>query len=189
MVVQLVVLLSWRRYALRAALALAIGAVALCRPGPLLLVLVGCCAAYGLVAGLMALAAASAFEAGPRRWLMQLLGLATLATGALGALHPGWAALGLVLLIGFNALFCGLIELPQALRERTLPDGPWALLRSGAAIVFGALLLAWPGAALLLMVWTVGLYAALIGALYLALAVRVLRHGAGPGPEPGPAAP
>jgi uncharacterized membrane protein HdeD (DUF308 family) len=178
----------WWVYGLRGALALAVGVLVLEMPGPMLLGVVGFCAAYGLIAGLMAVSAAMAFEDGQHRWLFMALGLGTLGAGSLAALYPGWAALALVLTIGLNALVTGLLDLGPALRTRHAPFGHWEPLRALISIVFGVLLLAWPGASALIMMWGLGAYAALIGLLYLALAIRVLTRRP-PLPEADGAAP
>ena len=77
-----------------------------------------------------------------------------------------------------------LLNRAGAARLRKFIKGEWLLMLSAAtSIAFGLLLLIYPGAGALALVWIIGVYALLIGALYLALAYRG-RRTAGGAPQP-----
>ena len=45
------------------------------------------------------------------------------------------------------------------------------------SVVFGILLLIWPGAGLVAFVWLIGAYAIVYGALLVGLSLRLKKHG------------
>src|SRR5687767_213878 len=91
----------WWVLVLRGAAALVFGGLALAWPGITLLVLVALFAAYALITGVAAVAGAIRARATDRRWwVMLLLGLVSVAAGALAVFMPAITALALVLLMG-----------------------------------------------------------------------------------------
>lgn len=165
---------AWWMLALRGAAALLFGVLALLWPGITLLVLIALFAAYALIGGGAALVAA--FKLRKRHgdwWLLLLLGLVGLATGAISVLYPGLTALALILLMGANALVSGVFEIIGAIRLRKSLRNEWLLiLAGGLSVVFGLLVLIFPGLGALALVWMIGAYAILHGVLLLALAWR-----------------
>ena len=69
---------------------------------------------------------------------------------------------------------CGVFKIATAVRIRTMIANEWLMILSGVvSIVFGALLIAQPGAGAIAIVWLLGAYALLFGILTLMLAFRV----------------
>lgn len=176
---------SWWILALRGALAVLFGILALAMPDVTLLSLIVLFAVYAVLAGSVAVAGAIRSRRTSRDWwILLLLGIVSLAAGLLAALRPGLTALALVILIAVNALLNGALDIALAVRLRKFIKGEWLLMLSAAtSIAFGLLLLIYPGAGALALVWIIGVYALLIGALYLALAYRG-RRTAGGAPQP-----
>jgi uncharacterized membrane protein HdeD (DUF308 family) len=107
-------------------------------------------------------------------WLILVLGLVSVAAGILAAFNPGITALVLVLLMGANALVAGVLQVAMAIRLRKAVRGEWLLGIVGAiSIVFGAMVLVFPGAGALALVWLISVYAVASGILLLLLAFRV----------------
>lgn len=171
---------SWWILALRGAFALLFGILALAVPGVTLLSLLALFSAYALLAGAVSVAGAWRNRHGARDWwVLLLLGAASIAAGALAIAYPALTALALVLIIGANALVTGALDIVLALRLRQFIGDEWLLIVSAAtSIVFGLLIIAYPGAGALALVWLIGAYALLTGSLYLVLAYRA-RHGRG----------
>lgn len=165
---------SWWILALRGAIGVLFGVFALTMPGLTLLSLIAVFAVYALLAGMVAMAGAvSNRKTAKDWWVMLLMGIVSIVAGVLATLRPGLTALALVLVIGVNALLTGLLEVVLAIRLRKIIHGEWLLILSAAtAIVFGLLILAYPGAGALALVWMIAVYALLTGVLYLALAYR-----------------
>lgn len=165
---------SWWILALRGAIAVLFGVFALTMPGLTLLSLIAVFAVYALLTGAVALVGAvDNRKTAKDWWVMLLIGIVSIVAGVLATLHPALTALALVLVIGVNALITGLLEIVLAIRLRKTIHGEWMLILSAAtAIVFGLLILAYPDAGALALVWMIAVYALLSGALYLALAYR-----------------
>jgi uncharacterized membrane protein HdeD (DUF308 family) len=171
---------SWWMLALRGVAAILFGVLAIAWPGLTLLVLVGLFAAYAFITAAAYIGAALKNRTDKGWWLLLLLGFVAVAAGGIAIFHPLVTALVLVLLMGANALVTGVLDLVMAFRLRKQIKNEWMLVLAGiVSIVFGVLVLVFPGAGALAMVWMVSFYATLTGVLLLALALR-LRGGARP---------
>jgi uncharacterized membrane protein HdeD (DUF308 family) len=165
---------SWWMLALRGAVAVLFGVLALILPGVTLLVLVALFAAYALITGAVSVYAAFKHRTSDKGWwLILLLGLVSLAAGVIAILNPGITLLVLVLLMGANAIVTGILDITIAIRLRKRIEREWLLVLAGViAIVFGALVFLFPAAGALAMVWMVSFYATLTGILLLTLAFK-----------------
>jgi uncharacterized membrane protein HdeD (DUF308 family) len=165
---------SWWMLALRGVVALLFGVLALVWPGLTLLWLVILFAAYALLVGVVSVIGAVRHRSSEKKWwLILLLGLASIGAGVIAILSPGLTALALVLVMGANALLVGVLDIAAAIRLRKAIQGEWLLILAGiASVVFGVLVLLFPGAGALALVWLISLHAIVIGVLLLALAFR-----------------
>ena len=166
---------SWWVLALRGAIAIAFGILALVWPNLTLLVLVALFAAYALLGGVVSIAGAvKSRKDDSDWWLLLLLGLISVAAGVVAIVYPVLTALVLVLVMAANALFTGVLDIVAAVRLRKIILHEWMLVLSGAAsIVFAVLVFLFPGAGALAMVWLISFYALLTGMLMLVLAYRL----------------
>ena len=173
---------SWWVLALQGVLGLTFGILAVLWPGATLLVLVALFAAWMLISG----AAATYASLKNRRsdkawWLVLLLGLVSFAAGVIAVFNPGMTILVLVLLMGANALITGVLQIVIAVRLRKTIEREWLLALAGiVSIVFGVLVLVFPAAGALAMVWLVSFYAVFTGTLLLILALRARKWSAQP---------
>ena len=175
---------SWWHLALRGVAALAFGVLALLWPAVTLLFLVALFAAFALASGAATLAGALRHRAEPGWWLLFLLGLASVAAGIVALFYPRITAFVLVVVMGVNAIFSGVLDISMAIRLRREIRGEWLLALAGAvSIVFGAFVLTFPGTGALALVWLIAFYAIVLGALFLALGLR-LRSTAQPPARP-----
>lgn len=166
---------SWWMLGLQGIVALLFGALALMWPGLTLLWLVALFAAYAIISGGVALYGAVKNRTMDKAWwLILVLGLVSVAAGVLAVFNPELTALALVLLMGANALITGALQIAVAVRLRITVRNEWLLILAGAvSIVFGALVLVFPGAGALALVWLIAFYSMLSGILLLSLAFRV----------------
>jgi uncharacterized membrane protein HdeD (DUF308 family) len=180
---------NWWMLVVRGVLAVLFGLAAFIWPSVTLGVLVLLFGAYAFVDGVFAIVAAFRDRDRSERWWVLLIeGLAGIVAGILTFLWPDITALVLLYLIAAWAVITGILEIVAAIRLRAELEGEWLLVLSGiASIIFGAILFVRPGAGALAVVWLIGAYAVVFGALLIALGIR-LRSWAGQPTGPTPSA-
>lgn len=168
----------WGALALRGLVALLFGVLALARPGTTAAVLVYLFGGFALVDGIFAVTASGdVAQMGGRWWPIFVVGLVGIGVGVLAFVYPAATALGLVYYFAAWAVVTGVLEVVAAFRLRRVVRGEWTLAVAGLlSVVFGIMVAARPGAGLMSIVWLIGLYAIVFGALELGLALR-LRGG------------
>lgn len=173
---------NWWAIALRGALAILFGLIALFLPGATIASLVILFAAYMLVDGAFAIVGAVRAAQRHERWgLLILEGIANIVTGVLAFLWPGITVLVFVLLMAAWALVSGALMLGAAFRLNK-EHGRWLLALGGiVSIVWGVLLVVAPVAGALVLTWWLGAYALVFGGALIALGFRLrARRGASP---------
>src|SRR3954447_18487187 len=174
---------NWWVLAVRGALAVLFGLLALIWPGITVLALVLLFGAYALVDGVMGLYTALFDRGRPGGrgggWLV-LEGVAGVLAAIGAVVWPGITALVLLYLIAAGALVTGVAEIVAAIRLRREIQGEGLMILRGAlSILFGLLAFLFPGAGALAVVWLVAAYAIAFGVVMLILAFRLRRHGVG----------
>ncbi len=166
---------NWWALALRGLLAVLFGLAAFIWPGLTVTVLVLLFAAYVLLDGVFAMIAAiRAAERRLRWWPLLLEGALGILVGVVTFVTPAITALVLLSLIAAWLVVTGALEIIAAVRLRREIEGEWLLALSGiASIACGVLLVIFPGAGTLAVVWLVGAYALVFGLLLILLAVRL----------------
>jgi uncharacterized membrane protein HdeD (DUF308 family) len=105
------------------------------------------------------------------------VGVAGIAAGVLTFIWPGITALVLLIFIAVWAIVLGVMEIYGAIKLREEIDNEWLLIAGGfLSVVFGILLLVWPGAGALALVWLIGAYAIVFGVIYIAFSFRLKKH-------------
>jgi uncharacterized membrane protein HdeD (DUF308 family) len=166
---------NWWAVALRGLAAIIFGLVALAVPHLALAALVLLFGAYVLVDGVLAVVSAVRAAERHGRWGTLLVeGIAGIAAGVLTFVWPGLTALVLLYLIAFWAIVTGIVEVVAAIRLRREITNEWLLGLAGvASVLFGVVLVVFPGAGALTVVWLIGIYALVFGFLLLGLAWRL----------------
>jgi uncharacterized membrane protein HdeD (DUF308 family) len=169
---------NWWAIALRGLAGIIFGILAFVMPGVTLAVLVLLFGAYALVDGIFNIIAAVTGRTGAQSWWMLLLeGLVSVAAGLVTFFMPGLTALTLVYVISAWAIITGVLEIVAAIRLRKLITNEWWLALGGVlSIVFGAFIAAAPGAGALALVFWIGAYAIVFGALLVAVGFRLRRR-------------
>jgi uncharacterized membrane protein HdeD (DUF308 family) len=173
----------WWAIALRGALAVIFGLVALFYSGKTLLALVYVFGAFAVLNGIAALVSAVRAGEAHRRWgWLAFGGLVGIAAGIVSFVWPGITALAFVYLVAAWAIITGVAEIAFALSWPDTLAHPWLASLSGAlSVLFGILLAVWPRSGALALVWLIGIYAIIYGAtlLYYAYRLQALRHEVG----------
>ena len=87
---------------------------------------------------------------------------------------PGVTTFVLLAFIAAWAIITGVMEIFEAIELRRHINNEWLLILSGAAsVIFGLLLLLFPSAGALALVWLIGIFALIFGILLLVLAWRL----------------
>jgi uncharacterized membrane protein HdeD (DUF308 family) len=161
---------NWHWILVRGLAAIAFGIVCFVWPVISVLALVLLWGAYALVDGV------GAIVWGVRsRWsLMVAVGAVSVLAGLVAFVWPGITALALLYLIAVWAVVRGAAEIAAAIRLRRQIENEWLLVLGGiASIVFGVLVAMFPGAGALSVLWLIGLFAIVFGALAVGLSLRL----------------
>jgi uncharacterized membrane protein HdeD (DUF308 family) len=167
---------DWWIVALQGLAGIVFGTLALVWPGLTLLALVFLFAAYAIADGVLALI--RGFRRGgdggrsdPWRIARGVVGIAA---GVIAFAMPDITAYALLLVIAAWAIVSGVIELIAAYQLRDVIRGEWLLALDGVvAVLFGVALIVFPGAGALAVVWLIGAFAIVSGAILLAIAFRL----------------
>jgi uncharacterized membrane protein HdeD (DUF308 family) len=168
----------WWTFLLRGLAAIAFGILTFVAPGPSLLVLVLAWGVFALVDGVLLIAHAFAKHADDApRWVLGLEGVLGVAAGITTLAIPGLTAIALLYLIAGWCVATGVLEIVQAVRLRKVIHNEWLLaLRGGLTILLGIALSLSPGAGVLAVVFYIGAFAIVAGALLIALSIRLRPH-------------
>jgi uncharacterized membrane protein HdeD (DUF308 family) len=134
---------NWWLIALRGALGVAFGLIALIMPVATILALVLLFSAYMLVDGVLAIYAAVRAARQRESWgLLVFQGIASLIAGVIAFLWPGITVLAFVLLIAAWSIVTGCLMLAAAFHTEAARW--WLVLGGAAAVLFGILMIVAP---------------------------------------------
>ena len=169
----------WGWVVFRGILAILFGVLAFAEPATIGFALILIFAVYAFVSGIAALvSAARGARAREPRWGTVLLeGLLYIVAGAVAVLWPGSTAVAFLWVLAFWAIFSGVLEVATAIRLRHFIEREWSLGLAGAvSILFGLVMLFRPMIGALAVVWWLGAYAVVFGALMIMAGVRMRRY-------------
>ncbi|MGW0805673.1 HdeD family acid-resistance protein [Nonomuraea sp. NPDC002799] len=170
---------SWWPLLVRGVAAIIFGILALLWPGITVLVLVICFGAYALVSGVFELIAGFRHGVRSRAWLI-ISGIVSILAGIVAFVWPGITSLALLYIVAFWAIIAGVSEIVAGIHLRKVIDTEWMLIVGGVlSVIFGVLLLVWPGAGLLSLAWLVAVFAILYGIAMVVLSFQVKKHAPG----------
>lgn len=167
----------WWTFILRGVLAILFGVLAFFAPQFGIAILVGLFAAWAIIDGIGNLIAGIRTRGQDRSWWLEVLeGLVSVAAGVIAIVLPAAAAQALVLIIAAWAVVTGVIEIIMAVRlRRVIENEVWMALAGAASILFGTVLVLFPAAGVLSLVWLIGSFAIAFGAFLIILGWRLLQ--------------
>ena len=167
----------WGWVVFRGVIGVLFGLVAFARPGAMAFSMVLVFGCYAFVSGIATvIAAARSGRAGESWGALLVEGLLGIAIGAVAVLWPASTALAFVWALAVWAIASGVLEIVSAVRLRKLISHEWMLAIAGAlSIAFGLLMLYRPVAGGLAVVWWLGAYALMFGAMMIVLGFRLRR--------------
>jgi uncharacterized membrane protein HdeD (DUF308 family) len=163
----------WWAVLIRGIIALLFGIAALVWPGITVVVLVALFGAFALVDGIFAVAAAIG-ERGHGNWAWLLIGgLLGIVIGIITFFWPGITALILLDLIAIWAILTGVFDLVVVFAyHQSVGREILLVIMALLSFIFAAILLIHPVASLLALVWVIGVYAIIIGIMWIVRAFR-----------------
>ena len=163
--------------AIRGAIAIALGIVALLLPGPTFFALTIAFGTFALVDGLAALITMFDRKTRLHRGWLAVEAVAGILAGILTLTRPGIAALSLVAIIGAWAIVTGVLKIVSAIRLRKQIQREWLLVLSGlASVALGGILVSSPMPGIIGVVWALGIFGLAYGCLLVALAIKMRRR-------------
>ena len=165
----------WWTFILRGVLAIAFGVLAFVAPTWGLAILVALFGAWALIDGITSVWTGIRTRGTDRNWWLEILeGVVSILAGIIALVLPALAADVLTLLIAAWAIVTGAVQIWNAIRLREQIEGEfWLGLAGVASILFGALLLLFPAAGALSVVWLIGSGAIAIGIFLIILGWRL----------------
>jgi uncharacterized membrane protein HdeD (DUF308 family) len=168
----------WWLVLLRGVLAVLFGLFALFAPGSALLALVFVFGAYAVLDGITAVVAGLRHRREEAHWVWHVVeGVISIVAGIIAFAWPGVTALVILYLVAFWSIFTGISEIMEsfAMRRRGSRMWAWVLAAGILGVLLGIVLVLWPGAGLLTLLWLVGIYAVVFGAIIIGWALRLRR--------------
>jgi uncharacterized membrane protein HdeD (DUF308 family) len=168
----------WWFVLIRGILAVLFGLFALFAPGSTLLALVLVFGVYAVLDGITAVAAGIRHRRDEAHWVWHVvLGVVSVLAGIVAFAWPGATVLAILFVIAFWSIVGGIVEIMEAfaMRRRGSSTWGWMLAAGAVSVLFGIVLLAWPGAGLITLLWLVGGYAVVVGAILIWWAFRLRR--------------
>ena len=165
----------WWTFVVRGLLAIAFGVLAVFAPGLGIAVLVGLFAAWALIDGVTSLVTGIGGRNRDKSWWLEILeGVVSIIAGIIALVFPVLAADVLVIIIAAWAIVTGIFEIIAAIRLREQIRGEfWLGLAGLASILFGVILLVFPGVGALSLVWLIGSFALVFGVFLVILGWRL----------------
>ena len=167
----------WWALALRGLFAVLFGLLTFFIPSITLLALVLLFGAYALLDGIFDLV--SAVRSPSHHWAFVLEGIVGILVGILTLIWPRITGMILLYLIGFWAIFTGVLEIVAGILLRQAIANEVLLILMGVlSLLFGLFIVIFPGAGALAIAFWIGAYALVFGIMLIALAFRLrgFRH-------------
>lgn len=160
----------WWVVLLRGVLAILFGMMAYAWPGVTLAILVLFWGAYALIDGVFEVVAGIRGKWGA----LVFLGALGIVAGVVAFVWPGLTASALVWVFAFWAIVAGVLQVSAAIRLRREIQGEWLWIVSGVCtVLLGVLLMLYPGAGALSVIWLIASLAVAWGILLVVLAFKL----------------
>ncbi len=167
----------WWTLILRGVVAIVFGVLAFVAPAFGIALLVVLFAVWAIIDGVNNLLTGIRTRSQDRSWWLEILeGIVGVVAGVIALALPAFAAEVLVLLIAVWAILTGVIEIWLAIRLRRVIEGEaWMALAGVASILFGMVVILFPAAGALSIVWLIGSFAIAFGVFLVLLGWRLRR--------------
>ncbi|HEX6944766.1 MAG TPA: HdeD family acid-resistance protein [Casimicrobiaceae bacterium] len=169
---------NWWVLVLRGVAAVLFGVMTFVWPVITIAVLVLMWGAYALVDGVFAVIGSFKRGAGQAfPWWLFITGLAGVLAGVFTFVNPALTASALLLLIAAFCIVRGIMQIAAAIRLRDEIDHEWLMGIAGVlSAVFGVMVMIFPGAGAVAIVFWIGALAVAVGVLEIIVGIRLKGH-------------
>jgi uncharacterized membrane protein HdeD (DUF308 family) len=165
----------WIFAIIRGVLAIIFGLIALLAPIATAIALAILIAAYAIVNGVFDIIEAIRHRGSSSMVPGIVLGAVSIVFGILVLVWPGISLAILVIMVGIWAIIIGIIQIVASVRHRAVPHSGWVwgIIGGALSILFGILVLIWPGTGLVSIIWIIGIWAIVWGITLIILGVQL----------------
>jgi uncharacterized membrane protein HdeD (DUF308 family) len=165
----------WIFAIIRGALAIIFGLIALFSPIATALALAIVIGVYAVVNGVFDIIEAIRHRGSSSMVLRIVLGVVSILFGLLVLVWPGISFAILVIMVGIWAIIIGILQIVSSVRHRAIPNSGWVwgIIGGALSILFGILVLIWPGTGLVTIIWIIGIWAIVWGVTLIVLGVQL----------------
>lgn len=169
---------NWWAVLIRGIVAIIFGILAFIWPGATILAIGILFGAYAFVDGIFAIVATvRAAEARERWWPFLIEGIVGIVIAGITFYDIRITLFALYITIAAWAFITGIFEIVAAIQLRKMiPNEFWLILGGIASIAFGILMVLFPLAGALALIWVIATYAIIFGIIMLGLAFRLRSH-------------
>jgi uncharacterized membrane protein HdeD (DUF308 family) len=173
---------NWWTWLVRGILAIVFGILAFLWPGATILAIGILFGAYALVDGIFAIVAAvRAAETQQRWWPFVLEGIVGILIAAITFYDIRITLFALYFTIAAWAFLTGILEIIAAVQLRKhIANEIWLIIGGIASILFGVLMIYFPLAGALAIIWLIAAYAIVFGFIMIAFSLRLRAHAQPP---------
>jgi uncharacterized membrane protein HdeD (DUF308 family) len=167
----------WIFAIIRGVLAIIFGLIALFSPIATALALAIVIGAYAIVNGVFDIIEAIRHRGSSSMVLRIGLGVVSILFGILVLVWPGISLAILVIMVGIWAIIIGILQTVSSVGHRAVPNSGWVwgIIGGALSILFGILVLIWPGTGVVSIIWIIGIWAIVWGITLIVLGVQLRR--------------
>jgi uncharacterized membrane protein HdeD (DUF308 family) len=165
----------WIFAIIRGVLAIIFGLIALFSPIATAVALAILIGAYAIVNGVFDIIEAIRHRGSSSMVFRIVLGAVSILFGILVLVWPGISLAILVIMVGIWAIIIGIIQIVASVRHRAVPHSGWVwgIIGGALSILFGILVLIWPGTGLVSIIWIIGIWAIVWGITLIVLGIQL----------------
>jgi uncharacterized membrane protein HdeD (DUF308 family) len=164
----------WWMFALRGAFAILFGILIVLFPSIAITTFVLLFALYAIMNGVFAIWSVFQNESSAQRWLHIAEGVISILAGIGAFLYPGMTALIMLYIIAIWSIVTGGIQIWLAIQLRKEIEGEFWLGLSGLlSVIFGIILILFPGTGVLAVLLIISAYAVVFGVMLVMLSLKL----------------
>jgi uncharacterized membrane protein HdeD (DUF308 family) len=166
---------AWIWAVVRGVLAIIFGIIAMVSPIGTAVVLAVVIGIFAIVDGIVDLVDAIRHRGTSGVGLRVFLGIVSLLFGIIILVWPGKTLGFMVILIAIWSILIGVLQIVANISIRKEAPGAWVwgVISGALGLIFGILVLVWPGMGLVTLIWLIGIWAIVFGIALIVLGIQV----------------